>query len=111
MDVFKAFELNELEKEHSELNRPYFEFLRRRGMSIGLYRLAGGDEDHQHPHVSDEVYYVLRGKATLRTPDADREVRPGSVISVDHGVEHRFVDIEDDLQLLVVFAPPEDPRD
>jgi hypothetical protein len=30
------------------------------------------------------------------------------VISVDRGVDHNFRKITDDLQVLVVFAPPED---
>jgi hypothetical protein len=31
--------------------------------------------------------------------------------SRDHGAQHRFVDIQEELQLLVVFAPPESPDD
>jgi quercetin dioxygenase-like cupin family protein len=36
-------------------------------------------------------------------------VGPGKVISVDVGADHRFVDVTEDLQVLVVFAPPDDP--
>lgn len=58
------------------------------------------------------MYVVLRGRATLRVGDRDQPVKEGTVVSVDHGEEHRFVDIAQDLQLLVVFAPPEaDPED
>jgi mannose-6-phosphate isomerase-like protein (cupin superfamily) len=109
---FQALDLDELEKKHADANRAYFEFLRRRGMSVGLYSLPLGGEDHQHPHAADEMYLVVRGRATLRVGDNDQPVREGTVISVDHGEDHRFVDITDDLQLLVVFAPPEDdPED
>jgi len=108
---FQAFELDELEKKHAAANQAYFEFLRRRGMSVGLYSLPAGGEDLQHPHVSDEMYLVLRGRATLRVGDKEQPVRQGTVVSVDHGEEHRFVDIAEDLQLLVVFAPPEEPED
>jgi quercetin dioxygenase-like cupin family protein len=110
MAALSAFELNELEKEHAELGRPYHEFLRRRGMSVGLYQIPAGGEDQQHPHAADEVYVVLRGRATLRVEGEDREVRAGSVVSVDHGADHHFVDVAEDLQLLVVFAPPDDPE-
>jgi hypothetical protein len=58
---FQAFELEELEKKQADENRPYMEFLRRRGMSVGLYTLPTGAEDHQHPHAADEMYVVLRG--------------------------------------------------
>jgi mannose-6-phosphate isomerase-like protein (cupin superfamily) len=38
------------------------------------------------------------------------EVGPGSVISVDHGEDHHFVEIREDLHVVVVFAPPEFPE-
>ena len=109
MTAFSVFELEDLERKVSESDKPYLEFLRRRGMSVGLYRLPVGAEDRQHPHAADEMYVVLRGRGTLRVRDHDVEVGPGSVISVDHGEDHRFVDIREDLHLMVVFAPPEFP--
>jgi mannose-6-phosphate isomerase-like protein (cupin superfamily) len=108
MNGLEAFDLDELDKL-AEQAQPYHEFLRRRGMSLGIYVLPAGAEDRQHPHTSDEVYVVLRGRAALRVRDQNHDVRQGSVISVDHGEEHRFVDITEDLHVLVVFAPPDDP--
>ena len=106
---FQDFRLEDLERKQSESDRPYLEFLRRRGMSVGLYRLPVGAEDRQHPHAADEMYLVLRGRGTLRVRDQDVQVGPGSVVSVDHGEDHRFVEIREDLHLMVVFAPPEFP--
>lgn len=108
---FQAFELDELEKRKTATEGPYLEFLRRRGMSVGLYTLPAGGEDHQHPHASDELYFVLRGRAKLRVGDQEHAVGPGSLVSVDHGEEHHFIDIAEDLNVLVVFAPPEDDPD
>ena len=108
---FQAFQLEDLERKQSESNQPYLEFLRRRGMSVGLYRLPVGAEDRQHPHAADEVYLVLGGRGTLRIREHNVAVGPGSVISVDHGEDHHFVDVTEDLHLLVVFAPPETPDD
>jgi len=108
MNGLQAFDLDELDKL-AEQAQPYHEFLRRRGMSLGIYVLPVGGTDGQHPHASDEVYVVLRGSGTLRVRDHDQEVRQGSVISVDHGEEHSFVDIAEDLHILVIFAPPDDP--
>ena len=108
---FQSFELDDLEKKQAEANQAYFEFLRRRGMSVGLYSLPAGGQDQQHPRAADEMYLVLRGRATLRVGDQNLEVRPGVVVSVDHGEDHNFVDIVEDLHLLVVFAPPENPED
>jgi mannose-6-phosphate isomerase-like protein (cupin superfamily) len=108
---FQVFQLEELEKKQSESGRPYLEFLRRRGMSVGLYQLPVGAEDRQRPHAADEMYFVLRGRGALRVRDQNVAVAPGSVISVDHGEDHRFVDVTEDLHLMVVFAPPEDAPD
>jgi mannose-6-phosphate isomerase-like protein (cupin superfamily) len=74
-------------------------------MSLGLYVLAAGSEDPQQPHTEDEVYHVVRGHATIRVGEEDRAVGPGSVIYVAAHVPHRFHTIEEDLELLVFFAP------
>jgi mannose-6-phosphate isomerase-like protein (cupin superfamily) len=106
----QAFELNELQSRSAGDDRPYAEFLRRPSVSMGIYTLSAGGEDLQHPHDADEVYVVLRGAATLRVESDDYDVRTGSVISVDRGVDHNFTNITEDLQVLVVFAPPEAPE-
>jgi mannose-6-phosphate isomerase-like protein (cupin superfamily) len=108
MSGLQSFDLGQLDKL-AEQARPYHEILRRRGMSLGMYVLPAGGTDRQHPHASDEVYVILRGRGTLRVRDQDHEVRQGNVMSVDHGEEHRFVDITEDLHILVIFAPPDDP--
>lgn len=89
--------------------KPYTEFMRRPGMSLGLYRLPAGGSDGQHPHASDEVYLVQSGKGVLQVEDERIPVGPGSVVSVDPGREHQFTDITEDLSIVVVFAPPEVP--
>ena len=108
MSGLQSFDLDELDKL-AEQAQPYHEFLRRRGMSLGIYVLPAGGTDRQHPHGSDEVYVVLRGRGSLRVQDRDHDVRQGSVISVDHGEEHNFHTITEDLHVLVIFAPPDDP--
>lgn len=109
---YKAFDLDDLERKQADSNQPYFEFLRRRAMSAGLYTLRAGGEDHQHPHAADELYHVLQGRGTLQVGDQRVEVRPGSLISVEHGEDHRFVEVTEDLRLVVIFAPPEEsPED
>jgi mannose-6-phosphate isomerase-like protein (cupin superfamily) len=105
----QAYDLNELQSRPADDSRPYSEFLRRPNVSMGLYTLSAGGKDLQHPHDSDEVYVVLRGAATLRVESDEYDVRTGSVVSVDRGVDHNFTNITEDLQVLVVFAPPEEP--
>ena len=85
----------------------YNEFLRVPAMSAGVYVLPAVATDHQSPHEEDEVYYVVRGKGKIRIAEEERAVRPGSVIFVEALVQHLFFDIEEELVLLVVFAPAE----
>lgn len=87
--------------------RSYAEFLRVPAMSVGIYRLAAGASDTQQPHREDEVYVVLQGAARLRHGNEVDEVGPGSVAFVPGHEEHRFEDITEDLEILVIFAPPE----
>jgi mannose-6-phosphate isomerase-like protein (cupin superfamily) len=86
---------------------PYLEFLRSRSLSAGLYVLAAGAVDAQSPHAEDEVYVVLDGRARFTAGDATQTVEAGDTLFVAAGVPHRFHDIEAELRLIVVFAPPE----
>ena len=89
------------------LARPYREFLRVPAMSAGIYVLAPGATDRQTPHREDEIYYVARGRGKVRIGAAEQSVSPGSIVFVEAGCEHRFLDITEQLVLLVVFAPAE----
>ena len=46
-------------------------------------------------------------EASFRASGREQAVVPGSLIFVERAVEHRFVDITEDLTVLVFFAPPE----
>jgi mannose-6-phosphate isomerase-like protein (cupin superfamily) len=74
-------------------------------LSVGTYCVPVGGLDDQTPHTEDEIYLVTAGRATIVTPDGSAEVGPGSVIFVPAGEEHRFVDVVEDLALVVVFGP------
>ncbi len=86
----------------------YLEFLRTPSMSLGLYALEPGQPDNQKAHTEDEAYIVLRGGARFTCAGEDRAVRPGDVLYVRRGVDHRFHSITERLEVAVVFAPPED---
>jgi mannose-6-phosphate isomerase-like protein (cupin superfamily) len=74
-------------------------------LSVGTYCIPAGGVDDQTPHTEDEVYVVTAGRAKISTPAATVDVMPGSVIFVPAKEQHRFVDIAEDLTLLVVFGP------
>ncbi|GAB3136645.1 cupin domain-containing protein [Micromonospora sonneratiae] len=85
----------------------YAEHLRVPCLSLGTYSLPAGAHDPQQPHTEDEIYIVLDGRGRLWTPDEVVDVARGSVVFVPAGEEHRFVDIAQDLTVLVVFGPAE----
>ena len=102
-----ATSVAEINRQRNESGKLYQEFLRIPGMSAGLYVLAPGATDPQHPHHEDEMYYVVRGRARFRAGDEDWEIAAGSVLFVAAEVEHRFYDIAEELAVLVFFAPAE----
>jgi mannose-6-phosphate isomerase-like protein (cupin superfamily) len=101
----RFFTLNEIDVQRAESSKLYREFLRVASMSAGLYVL--GAPDPQRPHHEDEMYYVVRGRARFRAGAEDRGVSAGTVLFVAAEVEHRFYDIEEELAVLVFFAPAE----
>jgi len=76
-------------------------------MSAGVYVLPMGSADRQKPHREDEMYYVVRGRARMQIGSEHAEVRSGSIIFVEANLEHRFYDIQEELEVLVFFAPAE----
>jgi len=101
------YRISEVEEERRQSGKRYVEFLRIPVMSAGLYVLPPGGSDPQKPHQEDEMYYVVRGRAHMQVGAEDEAVAAGSVIFVEAGVEHRFHDIEENLEVLVFFAPAE----
>ena len=100
-------ELEDVERQRVERRNAYQEFLRISTMSAGVYVLAAGSVDRQTPHKQDELYYVVRGRARMRAGSDDRQLRQGSLIFVAAEVEHLFYEIEEELTVLVFFAPAE----
>jgi len=96
-----------LEESQKKSGKRYFEFLRVPAMSAGIYTLTAGANDPQSPHREDELYYVVRGRARMKAGNEDHAVAAGAVIFIAAGVEHRFYDIEEELSVLVFFAPAE----
>ncbi len=104
-----AFPLEELRPRLRASGERYLEFFRCPPMSAGLYALPPGGTDPQTPHGEDEVYYVIRGHGTLQVGGRELPVTPGTTAFVPKRVEHRFHSFPEGLELLVVFAPAEQP--
>jgi mannose-6-phosphate isomerase-like protein (cupin superfamily) len=103
----QAFELAQLISQREESNKLYLEFLKVPDLSVGIYVLPAGGMDPQSPHTEDEVYYVVSGWAKILVAEEDRDVKAGSIVYVAKNVAHHFHSIEEDLTVLVFFAPAE----
>ncbi len=89
---------------------PWVEFQRSADLSTGLYVLEAGEKDEQEPHTEDEIYVCVSGRARFVTTTSECDVAQGTVIFVPANEEHRFIDITERLQLVVVFGPAEASR-
>ena len=103
----QTYELTQLISRRRDSNKPYLEFLKVPDLSMGLYVLPAGGADPQSPHTEDEVYYVVSGRAQIKVADENRAVQAGSIVYVAKNVEHHFHSIEEELTVLVFFAPAE----
>src|SRR5947207_13379197 len=83
----------------------HLEFIRVSTFSVGIYVLDSGATDLQTPHSEDEVYYVVRGQAKMRTDlEGDFtsfDVIPGTIILVPSRVYNSYYDISERLTVLV----------
>ncbi len=102
-----AFELAGLLAERERTGELFLEFLKVPMLRVGIYALPAGGTDPQQPHAEDEVYHVVSGRAVIRVAEEDRPVEAGSVVYVPAHVPHRFHSIEEELSVLVFFAPAE----
>ncbi|WP_205012790.1 cupin domain-containing protein [Nitrosomonas sp. HPC101] len=104
MDIY---DLQNLIAQQQASGEDYLEFLRVPSLSMGIYTLPVGSTDSQEPHTEDEVYYVVRGKASMRVEDEHQEITAGSLIFVAANADHCFYNITEELTVLVFFAPAE----
>ncbi len=108
MTTWTLFELDALLAEQRGSGESWLEFFRVPSLRAGLYVLAPGAWDHQTPHEEDEFYYVVAGRAAFEGGDRRENIRAGTLIFVPAHQPHRFIEIEEELRVLVFFsaAPP-----
>ena len=105
-----AWEFSAIETARAATGQRYHECIRVPDLSAGIYVLEAGSADPQSPHTEDELYYVVRGRGVVTVGAETRPVVPGSLVFVPATVPHRFHDIAQRLELLVVFGPAEGDR-
>ncbi|GAB4029045.1 cupin domain-containing protein [Spirosoma gilvum] len=62
--------------------------------------------DKQQPHQRDEVYVITSGSGTFLYAGTPRPVKPGDLLFVPAGVDHRFENFTDDFATWVLFYGP-----
>lgn len=102
--AWEVHTLAQVRAEQEQRDTTFYRFLNKSSLTEGLYALEAGERDGQGPHSSDEVYVVLQGSATLQVDEETVPAGRGSIFYVRARVQHRFVDISDDLQVLVFFS-------
>jgi mannose-6-phosphate isomerase-like protein (cupin superfamily) len=110
--VADAHRLSDLVARLARDRHDFAEFFRAPSgtLSLTVARWPAGSIDDQQPHTEDEVYYVASGRAELSIGEEAVAVEPGSVAFVAAGVEHRFRDITQDLEVLVFWSPARHTR-
>ena len=103
----EASAIDEVLARQRAAGAPYLEFIRVPDLSVGLYVLPAAGVDRQGPHAEDEVYHVVAGRGRITVGEESRPVEIGSVVYVRARAPHRFHDIEEELHVLVFFAPAE----
>lgn len=108
-EAWQIFSLDELARKVDGKQTRIFEFLRVPALSCAVYRLPVGSRDMQAPHLEDEVYFVVSGRAKLRIAGQERKVTAGNILYVRATSKHSFFDIEEDLTLIAVFGGSPSP--
>lgn len=103
----RGYEIPDLDPQPRDgTGHGYVDFLASEKLSVGLAIWPAGSIDRQQPHEEDEVYYVIGGRGAITVADESRPVKEGSLVFVAARVAHHFHDIEQELRVLVFWAPP-----
>jgi mannose-6-phosphate isomerase-like protein (cupin superfamily) len=103
-EKWKAFDLEKLLSDYVGSNETWHKFLDKDTLITGIYILSSGAMDEQLIHKMDEVYLVLEGKATLKIENDTYEAKKGSIFYVKANIEHKFINIEKEIIVLVFFS-------
>lgn len=102
--AWQIFKLDDLAARVDGPEPRFYEFLRVSTLSCAMYRLPAGARDMQAPHLEDEVYFVVNGRARLRIGDQEHQIGKGMFLFVRATSQHSFFDIEEDLTLVAIFG-------
>jgi len=68
---------------------------------VKVAKVKGNLAWHSHDR-EDELFFVVHGRLRMQLRDGDREVGPGELIIVPHGVEHCPRALSDEVHVLLL---------
>lgn len=89
---------------HLETNHPFTTVMRHGSMSVEYY--APRIKDLQTPHLQDELYIIISGKAFFMRGEQKTTCMSGDLLFVPAHTPHRFENFTDDFATWVVFYGP-----
>jgi len=70
-------------------------------MQVKVVKIAGEFLWHHH-ETEDELFLVVRGRLQMQFRDGSREIGPGELIIVPHGVEHCPKTLTDEVEMVLL---------
>ena len=89
-------------------NEVFKTFVRGEKLSMGIQILRKGDDYGEPAHKNGEVYYIVKGNATLKIGKKNYDVSSGMAMHIPPKVHHRFYNVKKELVFLFIFGGLDD---
>ena len=99
-----VFDLPAVSRNLDEMKTDRKEFLRVEPIAGRLERIGPGREITVPGEGAATIYYIVRGKGRVRSGETTHEIASGSVVYAEPGCAHRFEDVTEPVEALVVTA-------
>jgi mannose-6-phosphate isomerase-like protein (cupin superfamily) len=97
-----------IEKASALLNKRtgaiFTQVMKHGNMTAEIYR--PNKVDTQTPHLQDEVYVIISGTGDFLNDGKRYTFKPGDLLFVAAGIDHRFENFTDDFATWVIFYGP-----
>lgn len=79
-------------------------------LNLSYSVITDGSKSHKHKKT-EEVYFILKGKAKVKVGDDIFPIKAGDVFLIPKNEYHNIQDVEETIELIVVTSPKFDPKD
>lgn len=91
--------------EIRELLAPRNSCIQRQSLAEARLPPGASTTPHHHP-VTEEIYYILRGRGRMRIGQETHEVSVGDAIAIPPGASHQITNIGDETLLFLCCCAP-----